>query len=158
MLDVGTSDLPGAVPANVGNLDRMLASNRSPISADIDDGKSLRKLAAQTGAISNFSGWQIMVPETINSVDFAIDRRFAAVDEKLIVDKRCINCDGSTRVFCPVKTCKKGGIKVPVIGPKYFAGEYIGDGIVDWTFKKCGNCGGKGVVTCPCCTGRGVQD
>lgn len=158
VVGVANSDVPDAVPSNVANLDRLLASNNSPIIADIDDRKSLRKLAAKAGAQNDYSGWSIMVPETVNSVDFAIDQRFATVDQERILDERCINCDGSTKVFCPVKTCKKGGIKVPVIGPKYFAGEYIGDGIVDWTFKKCSNCSGVGVVICPCCSGRGVQD
>jgi hypothetical protein len=146
-----SADLPDEVPLNVARLAKMISNNNSGLTADIDDKKALEELSALVGKMGDASSWNIMVPTEISSVVFAVDPAFASISGNRILDSRCINCDGSRRDFCPIKVCKKGGIKVPVIGPKYFQGKYIGDGIVDWKFEKCTHCDGSGLVNCRCC-------
>lgn len=146
-----SADLPDEVPLNIARLARMISNNNSGLTADIDDKKALEELTASVGKTGDAKAWNIMVPTEISSVVFAVDPAFASISGNRILDSRCINCDGSRRDFCPIKVCKKGGIKVPVIGPKYFQGKYMGDGIVDWKFEKCTHCEGSGLVNCRCC-------
>jgi hypothetical protein len=129
----------------------MIANTNSGLTADLDDKKLLKKLSALVGEAGDASSWSIMVPTDISSVVFAVDPAFANISGNRILDSRCIGCNGSGRDFCPIKVCKKGGIKTPVIGRKYFQGKYIGDGIVDWEYIKCTCCEGSGVVNCRCC-------
>lgn len=146
-----SADLPDEVPLNIARLARMISNNNSGLTADIDDKKALEELSALVGKMGDATSWNIMVPTEISSVVFAVDPALASISGDRILDSRCINCDGSRRDFCPIKVCKKGGIKVPVIGKKYFQGKYIGDGIVDWKFEKCTHCEGSGLVNCRCC-------
>ena len=72
-------------------------------------------------------------------------------------DRRCLTCDGSAFLKCPVRECKRGLVRVrerKKVGTNRKTGAAIYNFVI--TRKKCKTCTGKSAVACPHCK-RGVD-
>lgn len=153
---------------NVAKVLRMLENNRSGLTANRSDKRAFYEFAAKLGAQGGVGGWHMLQPQDcegqVRSGLLPIVNSGGAVERHggVIEDSRCVFCNGVATVRCPNKGCQKGQIKENIMGPLYTtfpdgSRKQTGVGVVGVKNVRCGNCGGKGRVDCPCCD-KGRQD
>ena len=167
-LGLSSVNLPEPIKHNVAKTNRMINKKFYGLSADKTDRKEFGEFATRINASGGAGGWQLMCPADIDgtvrtNLQFILaDKRAQQIAGEVVVDTRCVKCDGTSQLQCAVKQCKRGVIRTDIWGDKLFRhpnGTVVKMGrvVIRVDVSRCRNCSGDGLVDCPCCD-NGMQN
>ena len=164
--EVSNASLPPEATHNIAKVNRMVNQRNSGLSTDADTRKALAKFSGLTNSQGGTGGWKLMCPKdcdgkTVTNLPFVLMKGYSVLSGGSIEDRRCVKCEGASRILCPSRVCKRGIVSHKNFGPRIMQTPNgpidLGYGFLGVEKKACTNCRGNGVITCPYCS-RGVQN
>lgn len=156
------SGIKGAVNTNINRVAAMIERNFSGLTAKGKAKSDLAKLRSnpQLEKLKGSGGWGVVLPvdQQLGEIGFGRflkgSSKFHSVSSGVILDTRCVQCQGTDKLRCSREGCVKGKIERRIMDNVYApSGHFLGRKVVRKEYDQCRTCRGDGNVSCPCCEG-----